>query len=50
MSPMLAMTMKMDQISEVNDTSGVRPIIKLDSGIKVISGDGSYNKPYVIGY
>jgi uncharacterized repeat protein (TIGR02543 family) len=50
LSPMLAIAVKEDEITVVNDTSGVRPIIKLDSGIKVISGDGSYNNPYVIGY
>ena len=32
----------------VGDSGGVRPVISLRADVKVISGDGSYERPYKI--
>jgi hypothetical protein len=37
-----------DEIAGTNTTAQIRPIVKLKSGLKVVSGDGSYNNPYII--
>ena len=34
--------------SGVNGTSGVRPVVSLTSGYKIVSGDGTVNNPYVV--